>query len=791
MAKFNPDIDRSLNAVPDSLRHQAEQYLEALQPALNELPTGEVSMNWRSVLPRVLATSDFVAQQFIREPQLFRDLSESGDLYRCLQNDEINKIVQAFLGAANDISQLKYLLRLARRRETVRLAFRSLAGWADVSEILVGMSALADVCIDQALSRLFLWAMEKNGAQSQKRTTERKPLIVIGLGKLGGEELNFSSDVDLIFVYAVEDDGADGRVSNHEFYVRLGQTLINVLGEQTEDGFAFRVDLRLRPNGDSGPLALSIDAMEHYYQTHGRDWERYALIKARVVAGDRSGGAELFERLKPFVYRKYLDYGVIDAIRNMKTMINRELQRKDIRDNIKLGPGGIREIEFITQALQLVRGGRQPALQVRGALAALCRLADTGDMTPQTVSELCEAYLFLRDTENRLQMIADRKIHSLPGDDRERTRLAYAMGYGDWQEFEAALNAHRSRVNAYFDRTVAASQSDKPSQLDQQFAALWLGVLDGEKQIALLRANGYERPEEVLALLRGLREGPHYQALSTEGRTRLDRLMPALLYAAARETDPHTTFARLIELIEAIGRRSVYLVLLSENSMVLTQVAKLCAASAWITRWLSQHPILLDELLDPRNLYRPQTRSDLIDELRTRLTHIPEDDFEMQLDILREFRHGHVLRVAAADIAGALASDQVGMHLTEIAEVVLRQALAFARLGLARRHGEPRCSDRPDGAGPGFAVIAYGKLGSFELGYASDLDMIFLYEGCAVQGRMNAGRSQCPTSRDTRPSLDIARDTTAGTQEVEQRRSSCRGGRKRPRLTPFFKHVCV
>jgi glutamate-ammonia-ligase adenylyltransferase len=730
MAKIDSDIDQSLTEIPESLRPQAEQYLETLQPTLNELARCASTKNWRGVLPRVIATSDFVAQQLIQQPRLLQDLSESGDLYRRFEDQEIHKIVRTFMGTANDVSQLKRQLRRARRRETVRLAFRALAGWADVPEILSGMSALADACIAQALDQLFLWALEKNGAPSKQGGTDRKSLVVLGLGKLGGGELNFSSDVDLIFAYGVEDDGVNGQASNHEFYVRLGQSLIKILSETTEDGFVFRVDLRLRPNGESGPLALSLDAMEHYYQTHGREWERYALIKARVVAGDRRGGVELLERLRPFIYRKYLDYGVIEAIRNMKSMINRELQRKGIRDNIKLGPGGIREIEFIAQALQLIRGGRQPSLQVRGALAALSRLSDSGDLTPQAMHELSDAYRFLRDTENRLQMIADRQNHTLPGDDRGQTRLAYAMGYPDWREFEAALNVHRRRVDAHFANTVTATQSDKPSQPDQQFAALWLGELDGEKRIVLLRANGYDRPEEALALLHGLRNGPHYHALSTEGRTRLDRLMPALIGAAARENEPHTTLTRLIELIEAIGRRSVYLVLLSENPMVLSQVAKLCAASAWISRWLSQHPILLDELLDPRSLNKLLTRADLNGELRTRLAHIPEDDFEMQLDILREFRHGHVLRVAAADIAGALAAEQVGLSLAEIAEVVLDQTYAFARLALVRRHGEPHCSDGPDAAPPGFAVIAYGKLGSFELGYASDLDMIFLYEGC-------------------------------------------------------------
>jgi glutamate-ammonia-ligase adenylyltransferase len=652
----------------------------------------------------------------------------------------------------------------------LRVALRDLGGWAELPEVLATLSELADSCIEGALAHLETWAAARYGAPVGAGGSPLR-LVVLALGKLGGRELNFSSDVDLMFAYPEEGETAGPkRISHHEFFVRLGQTLINALHEATADGFVFRVDMRLRPNGASGPLALSFDAMEHYYQTHGREWERYALIKTRPVAGDREAGAELLASLKPFVFRKYLDYGTIEAIRAMKAMIAREVSRKGLETNIKLGPGGIREIEFLAQALQLIRGGREPELAEPMLLKVLPRLAAGGHITPEAERELVAAYTFLRNTEHRLQMVDDRQTQDLPTDEKEKARLAYASGFADWPLFEHALNRHRHRVQELFSQMFTAPQGEATSETETKdgLQAVWLNAAEPATAQKILGEAGYREPTAVLVLLDGLRAGGAYQSFSAEGRARMDRLVPLLLAVAGLSADPLTTLTRLVNLLEAIGRRSTYFALLIENPMALSQLVKLLSASPWIANWIAQHPILLDELLDPRSLYEPLTRERLVDELRSRLAHIPAEDEEMQMEILREFRHGRVLRVAAADIARDLRSpreggsetrvasfpvdsappseraaprdggatavgpglvpEKVGAHLAAIADVVIGESLDLAQRALIERHGAPSCPDRE--SPPGFAVIGYGKLGSRELGYGSDLDMIFLYEGC-------------------------------------------------------------
>jgi glutamate-ammonia-ligase adenylyltransferase len=638
----------------------------------------------------------------------------------------------------------------------VRIAWRDLAGWADLHEVMATLSALADACLEGALSKLHGWAVQKNGEPRGEHSGAPQSLVVLGLGKLGGQELNFSSDIDLIFAYPEEGDVqgrtsvARGRtpgatetvgsraLSNHEFFVRLGQSLIQVLNETTAEGFVFRVDMRLRPNGASGPLVLSFDAMEQYYQAHGRMWERYALIKARVTAGDPAAGAALLKLLHPFVFRKYLDYTAVEEIRGMKAAIHRELLRKGVESNIKLGPGGIREIEFIGQAFQLIRGGRDRALQTRQLMPVLAHLAAEGDLAPPAAKELRAAYEFLRNAEHRLQMIHDQQTQVLPTNDLDRWRVAMGLGFSDWAGFQAALKRHRQRAHEHFESVFVAPQGEAPPADEKGLHAVWAGVLDAAAAGAALERAGFTDTAAALNLLHGLREGAAYSALSAHGRERLDRLVPLLLGAAGLTPEPHITLARLVSLIEAIGRRSVYLALLVENPLALSQLVKLCSASEWIARYLSQHPILLDELMDAVSLYAPLTRADLQAELQSRLARLPGDDLEAQMEALREFHHGHVLRVAAVDVGGALEPEAIGRHLGHIAEVVVAQALTLAFENMASKHGRPTSVQEGETLYPGFAVIAYGKLGSLELGYTSDLDMIFLH-GAECEGGMTDG----------------------------------------------------
>ncbi len=648
-----------------------------------------------------------------------------------------DRVEDALAGVADEAA-LGGALRRLRRREMVRIAWRDLAGWADLDEVLAELTALAEGCLEAALGRLEAWQREAWGVP-RGPDGEAQSLVVLGMGKLGAGELNFSSDIDLIFAYPEEGETDQGR-SNAEFFTRLGQRLVSLLSELTGEGFVFRVDLRLRPYGDGGPVAASFDALEEYYQAQGREWERYAMIKARPVAGDREAGARLMELLRPFVYRRYLDFGAYASLREMKAMIAQQVERKGLAENIKLGAGGIREIEFIGQAFQLVRGGREPELRARGIVTVLERLGARGCLPGYVVEQLIDAYRFLRRVENRLQARADRQTHALPAEAHERLGLAYAMGFEEWTAFDKVCTRHRQRVRNHFEQVVSAPQTEEEDEGrgGPDLAGVWLGALADEAAAAALEEAGFDDPAEALRLVRALRDAHAYRALSARGRERLDRLMPMVLGAVAGAERPSGTLLRVTGLIEAIARRTTYIDLLAENPMALSQLVKLCAASPWIAGFLRQHPLLLDELLDPLTLYAPLRRESLERELGELLDGVGADDLEEQMEALRQFKQANTLRVAAADIANAIPLMEVSDHLTEIAEVVLERVLALAGAHLAARHGWPECEDAGTRVDAGFAVVGYGKLGGIELGYGSDLDLVFIYD-CPGEERPGDG----------------------------------------------------
>jgi [glutamine synthetase] adenylyltransferase / [glutamine synthetase]-adenylyl-L-tyrosine phosphorylase len=686
----------------------------------------------RRDLFRVWAASPFVAQLCVQSPDLLSELLASGDLEHAYEPEQTASRVRAALDAAETEDALKRALRQLRRREWLRIAWRDLTGAADLKETLRELSALAEHCVDCALDWCYQDACERFGVPCNA-AGEAQRLVVLGMGKLGGYELNFSSDIDLIFAYPEPGRTAGRRaVDNQQFFARLGARLIKVLSEYTADGFAFRVDMRLRPFGDAGGLALSFDAIEHYYQTHGRDWERYALIKARTIAGDRAAGEALLRDFRPFVYRRYLDYGALPALRDMKALIDEEVERRALSDNIKLGAGGIREIEFIAQAFQLVRGGRDPDLQVRELQRVLPRLAEKGLLDASEVESLLAVYTFLRRTENRLQMINDRQTHALPEDRVNRVRLAFAMNYSDWPRFQRDLDDYRQQVHDCFARTFATSESkaerDRDGDNRARLDKLWQGRLDEAAARDLLAQCGYKDTDRVLSALKALHAGHAYRAQSSTGRERLDRLMPRVIAAVGAGADADRTLTRVLPLIEAIARRSVYLSLLAEHPVALSQLAKLSGASPWIAEYLCRHPILLDELLDPRDLYAPPNRAGLMQQLRDEFRAIDPLDLETQMERLRQFKQVNVLRVAAADVMDALPLMRVSDQLTWIAEVILNHVLDITWRQMVARYGRPRAIVDGQAYEPGFAVIAYGKLGGIELGYGSDLDLVFLHD---------------------------------------------------------------
>ena len=716
----------TLSIIPEALRARLEHHWQQLGEKLDTAnPVGSAPLQAETA--KVLALSDFVALACVREPSLLGDLVGSGDLHRSYGKEHYQNAVTGVLQECLNEAQLGESLRRYRRREMVRIAWRDLAGHADLVETTADLSHLADACIDAALEKLHGWHCEQWGTPCDAACNPLQ-LVVIGMGKLGAYELNFSSDVDLIFCYPEDGETRDGRrtISNQEYFIKLGQALIRTLDANTAYGFVFRVDMRLRPFGESSALALSFDAMEDYYQVHGREWERYAMIKARVVAGDQQAGADLMARLKPFVYRKYVDFGAFESLREMKSMIAREVQRKGMADNVKLGAGGIREVEFIGQAFQLIRGGREPTLQVRRILTVLEALRGFDLLPDFVVDELVEAYIFLRNTEHRLQEFAEQQTHMLPTDEEGRLRLAFGMGFADWAAFEKILRGHMRRVHEHFEQVFAAPQTEHAESDELDLTGVWQGTLDDEQALAALAQAGYSDTAEVYRQLQALASSRSYLNMSTTGQTRIDHLLPLLLGAVGANAYPDLTLLRLLRIVEAIGRRSSYIALLVENPMALSQLVRLCSASPWIASQLSRNPQLLDELLDPRTLYSPPQRDAVRNEVRQRLMQISAEDLEAQMEVLRRIKQAAVLRVAAADVMDAVPLMVVSDHLTDIAEVMVEAAFDLAWRHLVARHGRPQCGDKRV-CDSGFAVIGYGKLGGIELGYGSDLDLVFLH----------------------------------------------------------------
>jgi glutamate-ammonia-ligase adenylyltransferase len=665
---------------------------------------------------QVWAASDFVANTCLRYPELLLELVQTAALSNLLQSGEMAGQLRDWLQGVEDEEMLLRSLRQFRRRQMLRIIWRDITHKAPLGETLEDLSELADICIRQSLECLMTWAVQQWGVPRDAEG-QKQAMVVLGMGKLGARELNLSSDIDLIFTFPAHGEtDAPRPLSNEQFFTRVGRQLINALGKQTEDGFVFRVDMRLRPFGEAGPLALSFNAMETYYASQAREWERYAMIKARAITGDAVYREQLLGILRPFVYRRYIDFGSIDAIRDMKRRIQAEMHHRGMDANIKLGQGGIREIEFIGQAFQLVYGGRDRDLQIRPILRVLQQLQQKRLMEETVVTSLSRAYEFLRLIENRLQAWKDEQTHLLPADEEGRARVAQSMGHASWAEFLQVLNGHRQRVEEQFAQ-VFSEADDEQHPLQKA----WL-IHDENQAAALLAEAGFAEVPEVVRQLKAFCETPACRTLSETARKKLDQLMPRLLADVAQVDEPLQTLEPLLELLQAIVRRTAYVDLLLENPQVLEQLVRLGSESRWVVSQLVRYPVLLDELLDPRRLYAPLRREELNHELDTLLARIDADDLEQQMERLRQFAAGNRLRTAAADITGAIPLMVVSDYLTEIAEVVLEHVLQLAWRYLVKRHGRPG-----EVEGAGFAVLGYGKLGGLELGYGSDLDLVFLH----------------------------------------------------------------
>ncbi|WP_122564494.1 bifunctional [glutamate--ammonia ligase]-adenylyl-L-tyrosine phosphorylase/[glutamate--ammonia-ligase] adenylyltransferase [Pseudomonas viridiflava] len=692
----------------------------------------------RLAFDRVCAASDFVTEQICRDPRMLLDLADSGELERSFSTGELRGQIADALSTATTDDELGRNLRRQRMRHQVRIIWRDLTRQADLIETCRDLSDMADACIDLACHWLHERLCQQFGTPTGRRTGLPQQMVILGMGKLGAVELNLSSDIDLIFGYPEggETVGVKRPLDNQEFFIRLGQRLIKALDPVTVDGFVFRVDMRLRPYGSSGALVLSFNALEQYYQDQGRDWERYAMIKARVVGGDQKAGAELLEMLRPFVYRRYLDFSAIEALRTMKQLIQQEVKRKGMAENIKLGAGGIREVEFIAQAFQLIHGGRDLSLQQRPLFKVLKTLEGQGYLPSAVTEELREGYEFLRYTEHAIQAIADRQTQMLPDNEQDQARIALMMGFSDWASFHERLMYWRGRVSWHFRQVIADPDSDPDDEQEDdsevivggEWLPLWEESQDEEAASRQLSQAGFVNAETAIKHLANLRSSPHLRSMQRLSRERLDAFIPRLLAQAVEHDKPDLVLERVLPLVEAVARRSAYLVLLTENPDALRRLLTLCAASPWIAEQIARFPLLLDELLNEGRLFNPPLAPELAAELRERLIRIPEDDLEQQMEALRHFKLAHSLRVAASEITGSLPLMKVSDYLTWLAEAILEQVLALAWRHSVARHGTP---SRPDGTlcDPGFVIVGYGKVGGIELGHGSDLDLVFIHDG--------------------------------------------------------------
>jgi glutamate-ammonia-ligase adenylyltransferase len=685
--------------------------------------------------PAVLGASEFVLDALCRDPKLWELLAARGA--ERLAGEPLPLPELAAFAISEEEACLA-ALRCWRRGEYARIAWRDLAGWASLDETLGELSRAAALAVRSALE-FAVRALAGRFGQARSASGVPQPLVVVAMGKLGGEELNFSSDIDLVLLYP-EDGTTDGAepIANQEYFTRLAQKLVRLLAARTAEGFAFRVDLRLRPFGDSGPVVSSAAALEDYLLTHGRDWERYAWVKARPITGESAYAALFRTTIGPFVYRRYLDFGVFESLREMKALIEREVVRRELAEDIKLGDGGIREIEFIVQSFQLIRGGQDRRLQGTSLRRALALLAGAKMLPAAAVAELDAAYVFLRRLENRLQMRADQQLHRVPADPAERSILAASMGCADWAQLAHRLGAHRGRVAAHFRTTVIGALAPAPAA-----APAPLPLANGN--LGALRAYlarlAFEDAPTAAQLLLDFHHGASVQRLDGIGARRLGALLPVLVQDAAATTAPLPALRRLLRVLEAIGARSAYFSLLLHSVAARRRLVELSSHGDFLIEQIALHPLLLDELIDERLLDVPPDRAALAADLEQRMAGVDEDDEERLVERLRHFQRAALFRLAVADLLAHLPVMQVSDRLTDLAELIIERALALTWQLLTPTLGTPMCGEGAGRRPVRVSVIGYGKLGGMELGYASDLDLVFLHDSGGARQETEGARS--------------------------------------------------
>jgi len=714
-----------LPELPEILAHHQKQAWHSLLERFPEFHT-ELDENTQTIVKQAVTLSDFIYRSIEQAPEATLTLFQQGNFE---QSPDYGAQLALIIDGCETEEQLHRALRLFRLSQMVSIAVADAIYNIPLEESLARLSSLADTLILGALNWLTDFCHQRWGTPVN-HAGEIQPLLVFGMGKLGGEELNFSSDIDLIFTYPESGHtiGARKSLDNQQFFTRLGQKLITALNQKTADGFVYRVDMRLRPFGDSGPLVLSFSAIEDYYQEQGRDWERYAMLKARLI-GNTHYHQVLIDMLRPFVYRRYIDFSVIDSLRRMKMMIAQEVRRKRLTGNIKLGAGGIREIEFIVQVFQLIRGGRIKKLQQRNLLSVLPHLVDIGEISESTKVALESAYRLLRRVENILQALNDSQTQTLPDDPLNQARLVVALQHPDihsWSELADELALRMETVHQEFIALIG-EESPVHDAVDSQWQTLWDSSLEKEEQAEWLAeiAPAWSAVEAACTISQ-FKQDINKRSLGQRGRLTLDKLMPHIFAQLAAAHAGERALDRVLLIIAKIATRTAYLELLYENEGALKHLIKLCEASRWVTEHIAKYPILLDELIDPKLFSNPPALSNYFEEVRQAMLRVPEEDLEAQMDSLRQYKQAQHLRIAAADISKLLPITKVSDHLTAVAEAVIEQAINLSWQQVTQRFGIPTSLEEQEHKG--FTVIGYGKLGGLELGYSSDLDLVFLHD---------------------------------------------------------------
>ncbi len=671
--------------------------------------------------------SPFIKRVCVSQPIWLQALFRNDELCVDFDKEAYRHQFSELITHADNVESAQQKLRQKRAAAFARIAWRDLQQYTNVQQTLYELSAFAEVCIQETLQWCFEWLQSRSSTSAfEKKLPQR--IVIFALGKLGGSELNFSSDIDIVFAYADDPKYTQDQAGKAiEFYIKVVQLFIKIISEQTQDGFVFRVDTRLRPFGNSGALIPSFLSIDQYFQTHGRDWERYAWMKARVIAGDRHIGEGFLQEITPFIYRRYLDYGAIQSLREMKILIDAKAQHNSAKENLKIGFGGIREIEFIAQMFQLIYGGRDSSLHIRSTLQAIKQLELQGLLNSDWAEKLTAAYLFLRKAENGLQVREDQQIHSLPTDSQSRLHYAYLLGMQNWQEFYSEYKRHTAAVNSIYQSLLKSDDNEKQNAHEKsKFEKAWLQINDKKYCLDSLIDSFVDDAEYIYTQLYNFSKSSLVQKLIPVARARLDRFMPIFLQQLLQFEDSKIVFDRFLNILKKIVQRSTYISLLIENKNKLSKIFRLIEASPWIAQYIAIHPLLLDEILSIDESYEPPTIIEMQQQLSIG-TENTSNDLEKYMQQLREFKHSQAIQIAAADIVENYPIMKVSDHLSWLAETCISNAVRYAYHDLIKKYGEPRCVLNDQAYTPKVLIIEYGKLGGLELGYDSDLDIVFLH----------------------------------------------------------------